>query len=330
MKARLRLLRTRAGDGRIPARYYGDPSTTNFRARSRYNIGVAVMVLAAGLGTRLAPLSTWTAKPLVPVGDRPMLAHVLSRVRGFGGKVVVNAHHHAEQVRAFLQREAPDVLLSDEKELLGTAGGIHRARALLGDESVLVWNADILARLDVVALRSAHEGRAGRDGATLVVLPAPRGEGNVGIDARGNIVRLRKETVRAGEASGGHFLGIHVLGAGLGERLPERGGLIEDAYLLALARGATFVAWETTSRFHDIGTLATYLAANLAWLETDPFFVGPRAKVAKGVTLVRSVVGEGAIVDGEGKLEGSVVWPGAHAHAPLDGWVVTPFGSVRA
>jgi mannose-1-phosphate guanylyltransferase len=300
------------------------------------------MVLAAGLGTRLAPLSRWIAKPLAPVGDRPMMAHVLSRVRGFGGPIVVNSHHHAAQVRAFLEEEEPNARISEEKELLGTAGGIRRAAPLLGEETTLVWNADILADLDVVALRGAHEDRAGRDGATLVIHSAPRGEGNVGVDARGNVVRLRHESRRAGEVSGGYFLGIHVLGAGLARRLPERGGLIEDAYLPALAAGGgsgrggalgegTFVAWETTSPFHDIGTVPTYLAANLAWLKARelPFFLAPGVRVADGVALARSVVGKGATVDGEGRFQGSVVWPETLTRAPADAMVITPFGSVR-
>jgi mannose-1-phosphate guanylyltransferase len=308
------------------------------------------MVLAAGLGTRLAPLSTWIAKPLVPLGDRPMLAHVLSQVSGFGGPIVVNSHHLAVQVRAFLEEEAPSVLISHEKELLGTAGGIHRARPLLGDESTLVWNGDILAGLDVLALQSAHEERAGRDGATFVIRPAPPGEGNVGVDAQGGVVRLRQETVHAGEVSGGYFLGVHVLGAGVAGRLPERGGLIEDAYLPALAAGGNIVAWETASRFHDIGTVATYLAANLAWLETArprlcrglvntegealASFVGSGARVAEGVTLARCVVGRGATVEGEGRLSRSVVWPEAHVRVSegesIEASIVTPFGSVRA
>src|SRR5580692_8566332 len=162
---------------------------------------VAVMVLAAGLGTRLAPLSAWVAKPLVPVGDRPALAHVLERARDFGGPIVVNAHHHASQVAAFLERERDNILISHEKELLGTAGGVHRALDKLGSQDVLVWNADILAPLDVAALRERHERGegAGSDGggsavrATLVVSAAPDG-GNVGVDARGRVVRLRQET----------------------------------------------------------------------------------------------------------------------------------------
>src|SRR5271155_1710278 len=116
------------------------------------------MILAAGLGTRFRPLSDVTAKALAPVGDRPMLAHILESVRPFGGTTVLNAHHHADQVRAFLEREDPNVRVSYEKDLLDTAGGVHQGLALLGDapDALLVWNGDALVDLDVQALRVAH------------------------------------------------------------------------------------------------------------------------------------------------------------------------------
>src|SRR5271155_4947301 len=116
------------------------------------------MILCAGLGRRLLPLSSWTAKPLVPVGDRPALARILEQVRIFDGPTVLNAHHHADQVRAFLEREDPNVRVSYEKDLLDTAGGVHQGLALLGDapDALLVWNGDALVDLDVQALRVAH------------------------------------------------------------------------------------------------------------------------------------------------------------------------------
>jgi mannose-1-phosphate guanylyltransferase len=299
---------------------------------------VAVMVLAAGLGTRLAPLSAWVAKPLVPVGDRPALAHVLERARGFGGPIVVNAHHHASQVAAFLERERDNISISHEKELLGTAGGVHRALDKLGSQDVLVWNADILAPLDVAGLRERHERGEGVGGdhgggaarATLVVSAAPD-RGNVGVDALGRVVRLRQETVREGEVRGVNFLGVQVIGRSLCAWLPPRGGLIEGFYLPLLARDVEVRVWETTASWHDIGTVTSYLAANVAWLRERgvPSWRAHDTDVASGVTLASSVVGEGARVTGDGQLDGCVVWPGARAVAPLRNAVVTPFGVVQ-
>jgi mannose-1-phosphate guanylyltransferase len=277
------------------------------------------MVLAAGLGTRLRPLTDRCAKPLVPVGDRPALAHVLDRLRAAGAsRLVVNAHHHADQLRAFASRQ-PDVALSEEAELLGTAGGVARAAELLGEGDVLLWNGDILGDVDARALVAAH-----RAAATLVVQPLAAGEGPVGLDADGRVVRLRRE--RFGEEDrGGSFLGIYVLGAGLRARLPVRGGMIEDVLVPALARGEPVRAVLFEGPWRDIGTVASYLDANLAWLAArgTSSWMGPGARVAPGVTLDRAIVGAGAVVEGEGALARCVVWPGAHARAPLTDEVIT-------
>jgi mannose-1-phosphate guanylyltransferase len=287
------------------------------------------MVLCAGLGTRLRPLTDRLAKPLVPVGDRPALAHILDHLRAQGVvRAVVNAHHLASQVIAFAEGYPGDgfeVRVSVETELLGTAGGLAGAAGLLGRGDVLVWNGDILAELDVPAIVDAHDARdAGECAATLVVQPLGPGEGAVGLDGQGRVVRLRQERF-GDETRGAHFLGIYVLGAGLREHLVAPGGMIEHVLVPAMARGETLRAFETTSPWVDIGTVEAYLAANMAWLKKrrTPSWVAPTARVAPAVRLEGSVVGEGAIVDGEGDLLGCVVWPRARAEAPLRDQVVT-------
>lgn len=279
-----------------------------------------VMVLAAGLGTRLRPLTEHRAKPLVPVGDRPALAHVLDRLRAAGAtRVVVNAHHHAAQVRAFVEQVGAS--LSEETELLGTAGGIARAAPLLGEGDVLVWNGDILADVDVADLVAAHRAPSQ---ATLLVQPLPAGRGPVGLDVHGRVVRLRQDRFGA-EATGGDFLGIHVLGRRLRERLPAAGGLVEDVLVPALSRGEEVRAVLFDAPWQDIGTVPTYLAANVAWLRERGIdrWVGPGASVDPGVVLEASVVGAGAVVTGSGFVVRSVVWPGARAVAPLADAVIT-------
>ena len=281
------------------------------------------MVLAAGLGTRLRPLTDRRAKPLVPVGDRPALAHVMGRLRAAGAtRIVVNAHHHVDQLRAFVRGQG-DVALSEEPDLLGTAGGIAHAGPLLGVGDVLLWNADILADVDLPALLVAH--REQKAEVTLVVQPLDRGQGSVGLDDDGRIVRLRQERF-GNETRGGQFLGIQVLGVALRARLPASGGLIEDLYVPALARGETMRAHLFQGAWHDIGTVASYLEANTAWLAARGIasWVGPDARVARGVVLQGSIVGAGASVEGEGCVTGCVIWAGAHAVAPMQDRVVCP------
>ena len=103
------------------------------------------------------------------------------------------------------------------------------------------------------------------------------------------------------------------------------GGVVEDVLLPAMARGEIVQSFSFTGPWHDIGTLESYLAANLAWLDARALscWIAPGATVAPSVTLRRTVVGEGATVAGEGTLDGCIVWPGAHARAPLRDQVVT-------
>jgi NDP-sugar pyrophosphorylase family protein len=194
---------------------------------------------------------------------------------------------------------------------------------------VLVWNADIWADLDAAALVGAHRGDREAPEATLVVRLVAAGEGNVGLDAEGRIVRLRKEGV-AREASGAEFTGIHVLGERLRAGLPERGCLVEDVYLPTLRRGGLLRAFAFDAPFVDIGSLRGYVDANLAWLASSgaQSWVGHDARVDSRVGLAETVVGPGASVEGEGALVRCVVWPGAVAYAPLSDVVVLDDGAV--
>lgn len=191
-------------------------------------------------------------------------------------------------------------VLSEEADLLGTAGGIEHAKALLGEGDVLLWNADILADVDVAALLAAHAvGGAGENVvATLVVQPLERGQGSVGVDEAGRIVRLRQERF-AEEAQGGQFLGVHVLGRALRARLPERGGLIEDVYLPALGQGDVLRAHSFAGPWYDIGTIASYLEANVAWLAARGLarWIGLRARLGAGVALDSMRRGRGRVGD---------------------------------
>lgn len=274
------------------------------------------MILCAGLGTRLRPLTDRLAKPMVPIGDEPALAHVVRRVRLAASRLVVNVHHRPDDVRAWAEPEG--IAVSHEPDLLGTAGGLAGARDLLGDGDVLVWNGDILTELDPRVLFDAHAHAA-----TLAVKRRLAGEGNVGIAADGSVVRLRKESIGdpSREASGGEFLGIHVVGAALREQLPAKGCLVGDVYLPALRRGERLDACFVDPPFVDVGTIAQYLAANAAWLASRslPSWSHPTAQV--NADIEGSVIGAGARIDAPTRQ--CVVWRGAHVTTPSTGVVVT-------
>lgn len=293
---------------------------------------IAAMILAAGYGTRLRPLTEERPKPLVWVGDRPMLAHIVERLaRGGIGRVVMNTHHRAEDFAEIAGRLPLPVTVVHEGAILGTGGGVANAAQALGEGDVLVWNGDILIDLSVGALVEAH--RRGGAGATLAVAPRARGDGTVGIGAAGEVVRLRGQ--RFGEeVAGGDFVGVQVVGEELRARLPREGCLVGDGYLPWLREGRRLATFEAPGEWDDVGTVAAYLEANARWLAQRGLeaFVGEGAEVDEGVAVLGSVVGAGARVRGRGALRGCVIWPGAEValegDGGLEGAVVTAGGRV--
>lgn len=277
----------------------------------------SAMVLCAGLGTRLRPLTEWCPKPLVPIGDRPAVAHVVERLDAFARRVI-NVHHRPEELERWAAERG--IAVSRENDLLGTAGGLHGAAALLGDGDVLVWNGDILCELDVAALVAAHDGEA-----TLAVVPRELGAGNVGLDDAGRIVRLRKESFGT-ETRSADFIGIHIVGAPLREGLPAKGCLVGDVYLPALARGASLCAHVVDVPFSDVGSIAEYVAANRAWLARRGVKEWAAGDATVNASIDGSIVGSGARIDAPAKR--CIVWPRAEVREPTDGAIVTPFATL--
>ena len=127
--------------------------------------------MAAGLGTRLRPLTYEVPKPMVPVANRPVMEHILLLLRRHGfGEVIANLHWFPDTIRdRFGDGSALGIELtySYEDELLGTAGGVRNVAEFFGDEPFLVMAADALTDIDLAALRAAHEANDGI--ATLAV-----------------------------------------------------------------------------------------------------------------------------------------------------------------
>jgi mannose-1-phosphate guanylyltransferase len=291
------------------------------------------MILSAGLGTRLRPLTDELPKPLMWLGARPVLGHIAGRLREAGIEAaVVNTHHLAKAFGpAVLEALGLEITVLEEAEILGTAGGVRNAEGALGPGAVVVWNGDIVAAIDVRGAVLEH-GQHGRGGAlaTLVVAPRPRGEGTVGVGSEGEVVRLRGERFGV-EVSGGDFVGAQVVGEELRARLPRVGCLVGDGYLPALRAGGRIGTSTFAGAWDDIGSPAAYLAANARWLREvagRDYYQGPGASVAAGIDVGGSVIGAGAAVEGEGALRDCVVWPGARARAPLSRAIVTTAGLV--
>jgi mannose-1-phosphate guanylyltransferase len=286
----------------------------------------SAIVLCAGFGTRLRPLTDELPKPLVPVGDRSILEHAAAALKAAGfAELVINIHHLAPIFGRYIARLPLPVRVVVEPQIQGTAGGVAGARDWLSDAPVVVWNGDILVEPPLGALLA----NADEDHFCLAVAPAAVGEGTVGLDAHGNVVRLRGERFGKEERAG-DYVGVLALGARVRDALPEKGCLFGDVALPRLRSGGMVRSVPVSKPWTDAGDPRSLLMANLAWLRAHELdsFLAEGAEVQAGIAVSSSVVGVGARVTGRGSLERCVVCPGATAIAPLSDAIVAPSGRV--
>ena len=294
--------------------------------------GVVGMVLAAGLGTRLRPLTDVLPKPAVPVAGLPLVQLAFGRLRAAGARrVVVNAHHLAEELTRVAVEAARaagvDLSVSSEPVIAGTGGALREARPFLeGAEAIVLWNGDVLFDVDLASIVADH--RRSRALATLVLAPMPPGATYATVDVDPGMAVRRI----AGLGPGGdalvplHFTGVHVLSPSLLDHvpaLPFACDVNRSVYppLLATGRVRAVVA---TGYWNDLGTPERYLQANLDVLSGAAPVALPGADPFAGLSAGPSRIfrSAGASVDPAAQLTGPVlVGPGVVVEA---GAVVGP------
>jgi NDP-sugar pyrophosphorylase family protein len=225
------------------------------------------MILAAGFGTRLRPLTNEIPKPLLPVAGRPLIVWNLLLLKQHGiTEIIINLHHLGHLIEKELGNGSAlgmRLTYSHEPVILGTGGGIKQAEAFFDRQPVLVMNADTLLELDLSELIRAHQAR--QPIATLVLRADPDAEtwGPVEVDARQQVLRINKKGVLGVQAAATYmFAGVHVLDPRVLADVPSgRETSIIDAYVRALARGETIGGFPMTGYWSDIGTPDRYAEA---------------------------------------------------------------------
>ncbi len=285
------------------------------------------MILAAGLGTRLAPLTGLRPKPAVPVRGVPLVGYQLALLHRWGfDEVVVNVHPRPELVEAAARAFAPPGLslhFSQEDAPLGTGGGIRRVAAFLAEsDPSLVVAADMLLDADLGELLARH--RAWGAAVTLLLRRDRRSEtfGSIGVDAEGRVRRIGRRFDLGGEMAAGVYVHATVLSAAALETLPPEESIGRqvafghlDGWLVPrLAAGAEDIRGLITpaseSIWEPVGTPGEYLAANLqppklSYLDADAEARRRGAHFEPGL-----VIGAGARLGARAKLERAVVWDG--------------------
>jgi NDP-sugar pyrophosphorylase family protein len=216
------------------------------------------LLLAAGFGTRLKPLTDSIPKPLIPVNGLPMIAYNLALLKHHGiREVVINLHHLGNKIRKTLgqgKNLGMKIHYSNEPQILGTGGGIRKA-ARFFDEDILIINSDIISDIDLSTLIKSH--RRHKNLATLVL----RRHADAKTYGLLHYQRTKLTSIlgkpRAPVSSlAAHFTGIHIVKKAAVLRLPQNRAscIIQDLYIPALVAGERFGAQLHRGIWTDCGT----------------------------------------------------------------------------
>jgi NDP-sugar pyrophosphorylase family protein len=301
------------------------------------------MIMAAGLGTRLRPLTGLIPKPMTPILNRPALYHILRLLHRHGiTDVVVNLHHFPDTITTYFGDGGwlgMSIAYAYEEELLGTAGGVKNNEAFLSGSTFLVLSGDSLTDLDLDALLATHRAKGGI--ATLAVkeVDDPSQYGVVVLDKDDRVLGFQEKPAREEARSNLCNCGIYVFESAIFERIPARRfyDFGNQVYPGLLADGAPFFAHRVAEYWNDVGNLEEYRRGNFDALfgrvrvehpgvETQPqVWVGTRTYVDPTARLVPPVlVGKQCRIEAEAVLEGpliigdhSIIERGAHVRGGI-------------
>jgi mannose-1-phosphate guanylyltransferase len=299
------------------------------------------MVLAAGLGTRLRPLTYEITKPMVPVLDRPVMEHILDLIErhSFEG-VIANLHYFPETIRDYFGER---ISYRFEEQLLGTAGGVRACAEFFGDEPFLVISGDALTDIDLTAFAARHREAGGI--ATLAVkqVPDTREYGVVLHDRDGRITGFQEKPQPDEALSDLGNCGIYMFQPAIFDYFPDRPFVdwAKDVFPALLENDVAFHIHEVREYWNDVGSLGelrqgTFDALNgelrleMQGEEVQPgvtvagssplredtdvdgaVWIGREVQIGANVRLMGPIVlGDGARVGDGAQLRESILFPG--------------------
>jgi mannose-1-phosphate guanylyltransferase len=304
------------------------------------------MVLAAGLGTRLRPLTYEITKPMVPVLDRPVMEHIVDLLDEHGfHEVIANLHYFPDTIREHFGERLE---YRFEPELLGTAGGVRACADFLGEEAFLVISGDALTDIDLGALVARHRDAGGI--ATLAVkkVPDTREFGVVLHDRDGRITGFQEKPSPEEALSDFGNCGIYVFDPQIFDYFPERPFVdwAGDVFPVLLENDVPFHIHELREYWNDVGSLSELrkgtfdalrgelrlkiegeeimpgvIVAGSSPLRPDtdiegPAWIGHDVRIGAGVRLMGPLVlGDGAEIGEHAQLRSSIVFPGTEIAA---------------
>ena len=298
------------------------------------------MILAAGFGTRLFPLTIDRTKPAIPFLGKPLVGYVAEYVARFGfNEIVVNLHHQPDSVIEALgdgSEFGVHIEYSlEEPEILGTAGALDNARHLLADDPFLIVNGKIITDIDISSLVETHRSSGAL--ATMVLKPNIKREKFTVVETQDGFVTgfgshakpLNEEEIRDTTSDLTPplmFTGIHILDPRVFDYIPRGvfSDIVADVYRPALAKGDKIAAHVADGKWYELSTIPRYLDISLAMMDGNDIFTGtncavdPSASVRDSVfwddvtvhanaNLYRTIIADGVIIEEGEQFENAAI-----------------------
>lgn len=274
------------------------------------------IVLSAGYGTRLWPLTEDRTKPAIPILGKPLVGYVAEYLASHGfDEIVVNLHHRPESVRKALGDGSRFGVklhyVLEEPEILGTSGALDNTREFFDRDTFLVVNGKIITDIDLSAALETH--RRMNALATLVLLPNARRERFSNVETEeGRVTRFggMPDPSATGPAPL-MFTGIHIMEPRIFEYIPR--GVFSDSvthvYPKAMAGGEMIAAHVASGRWRELSTLQRYLDISLEMLKDvdQPYSAGANTVISPSANVTEAVLWDGVAVSAGARVNRCVL-----------------------
>jgi NDP-sugar pyrophosphorylase family protein len=278
------------------------------------------MILAAGFGTRLFPLTIDRTKPAIPFLGKPLVGYVAEYVAGFGFKdVVVNLHHQPDSVIEALG-DGSDFGVHihytlEEPEILGTAGALDNARQLLENDTFLIVNGKIITDIDISEVVKTHWESGAL--ATMVLMENRGRERFTIVESENGLVTRFSGFPSPSESGEPNpplmFTGIHIVEPAVFDYIPRGtySDIVQVFYKKAIDEGKPIAAHVATGTWYELSTIPRYLDISLAMMPEDQnVFSGARSSISASSSVTNSVIWDDVVIEDNVRLDRAIVADG--------------------
>jgi NDP-sugar pyrophosphorylase family protein len=283
------------------------------------------MILSAGYGTRLWPLTEDRTKPAIPILGKPLVGYVAEYLAGYGcDEIVVNLHHRPESVRMALgdgSRFGVKLHYVEEPEILGTSGALDNAREILKGETIVVVNGKIITDIDLNAALETH--RRTEAIGTLVLLPNTECQSFTVVEISDGFLKgfgsMPVPADYVGKESPLMFTGIQILEPRIFDYIPR--GVFSHStthvYPQAIAKSERVATHVAKGKWYELSTPQRYLEISLAMLAErgEHLAVGSGCVISERADVRQSVLWDGIVIEPDARIRRAVLGDGVRISA---------------